>query len=159
MHGKHSHHDGPDGKIQYYHLLIMVILSFISMYFLMYAMVDSFRNVYSSYNQVYMAGLMTAPMVFIELVLMKMMYQNKKLNALIAAVSVIALAGFFAAIRFQVGIGDKQFLRSMIPHHAGAVLMCEQSKISNEEIKALCGQIVQGQQKEIEQMKAILDRL
>ncbi len=104
----------------------------------MYSMVDHLENVYSSFNQVYMAGLMTAPMVLIELVLMKIMYQNKKLNALIASVSVIALAGFFAAIRFQAGVGDKQFLRSMIPHHAGAVLMCEQSKISDEEIKALC---------------------
>jgi hypothetical protein len=38
-------------------------LSFISMYVLMYAMVDRFANVYPNFNQFYMAGLMTAPMV------------------------------------------------------------------------------------------------
>ena len=159
MHGKQSHHDGQNGNIHYFHLLVMVVLSFISMYALMYSMVDSFKNIYSSLNQIYMAGIMTAPMVLIELVLMKVMYQNKKLNVLIAAASVIAFIGFFLFTRFQTGINDKQFLRSMIPHHAGAVLMCEQSNISDEEIRALCNQIVQGQQKEIEQMKAILNRL
>ena len=159
MHGKQSHHDGHNGNIHYFHLLVMVVLSFISMYALMYSMVDSFKNIYSSLNQIYMAGIMTTPMVLIELVLMKMMYQNTKLNVLIAAASVTAFIGFFLFTRFQTGINDKQFLRSMIPHHAGAVLMCEQSNISDEEIKALCCQIVQGQQKEIEQMKAILNRL
>ena len=35
----------------------MVVLSFISMYALMYGMVNSFANVYMNVNQVYMAGL------------------------------------------------------------------------------------------------------
>jgi len=50
------------------------------MYTLMYAMVDSAQDVYHNVNQVYMAGLMTAPMVVIELSLMAGMYQNKRLN-------------------------------------------------------------------------------
>jgi len=52
----------------YRHLLIMSVLAFASMYVLMYAMVNTFENVYSNLNEVYMAGLMTAPMVVIELV-------------------------------------------------------------------------------------------
>ena len=40
---------------------MMTVLSFIAMYALMYAMVDSFESVYANLNQVYMAGLMTAP--------------------------------------------------------------------------------------------------
>ena len=58
-------------QTHYRHLLIMAGLSFASMYALMYAMVDLFANVYSNVNQVYMAGLMTAPMVVIELVVMR----------------------------------------------------------------------------------------
>jgi hypothetical protein len=50
-------------------LLIMTVLMFIAMYWLMYAMVDRLANVYPNLNQVYMAGLMTAPMVLIELAL------------------------------------------------------------------------------------------
>lgn len=44
----------------YYRLAGMAVLSFVSMYILMYAMVNSFDNVFSSVNQLYMAGLMTA---------------------------------------------------------------------------------------------------
>jgi hypothetical protein len=43
----------------YRHLLIMTALSFASMYVLMHAMVNTFANVYSNLNQVYMAALMT----------------------------------------------------------------------------------------------------
>ena len=51
------------GNRHYVHLAIMTALSFISMYILMYAMVNRFANVYSNLNQFYMAGLMTASIV------------------------------------------------------------------------------------------------
>tara|TARA_B110001454_G_scaffold219192_1_gene251150 strand:- start:33020 stop:33496 length:477 start_codon:yes stop_codon:yes gene_type:complete len=158
MQGKNMDHND-HGNMHYKHLAIMTVLSFISMYVLMYSMVDRFENVYSSFNQVYMAALMTAPMVFIEMVLMKMMYPNKKKNLAIVVSSILAGVLFFALIRFQSGVGDKQFLRSMIPHHAGAILMCKEANINDEEIKNLCSTIMQGQQKEVDQMKAILNRL
>lgn len=125
----------------------------------MYAMVDTIGNVYNNFNQFYMAGLMTAPMVLIELFVMRSMYQDKRRNMLIIAISVIALLGFFLLIRQQTAINDNQFLRSMIPHHGGAILMCEQAPIQDAEVQALCGNIISSQQSEIYQMKAILDRL
>lgn len=51
-------------------LLLMAGLSFLSMYVFMYAMVNALENVYPNFNQTYMAGLMTAPMVIIEIALM-----------------------------------------------------------------------------------------
>lgn len=137
----------------YKNLLVMVILSFISMYVLMYSMVDKFENVIPNINQFYMAGLMTAPMVIIEMLLMKSMYMNKKFNTLIISCSLIALIGFFFLIRQQAIVTDKEFLKSMIPHHASAILMCEKAKISNPEIIKLCKNIVSGQEKEINDMK------
>src|SRR6266498_610890 len=59
-----------------------------------------------------------------------------------------------AEIRWQTAISDGQFLRSMIAHHAGAILMCEQAPIQDPEIKRLCSNILKGQQAEIDQMKA-----
>jgi uncharacterized protein (DUF305 family) len=47
----------------------------------------------------------------------------------------------------------------MIPHHAGAILMCEQASIPDQEIKDLCRNIISGQQAEIDQMKRKLDQL
>ena len=54
------------GHKHYMNLAIMTVLSFISMYVFMYSMVDRFANVYPNFNQFYMAGVMTAPMVLIE---------------------------------------------------------------------------------------------
>jgi uncharacterized protein (DUF305 family) len=94
----------------YRSLLGMVVLSFIAMYVLMYAMVDRFANAIPNFNQFYMAGLMAA------------------------------------AMARQVAISDTQFLKSMIPHHAAAILMCERAPIRAQEVKELCGNIIASQQ-------------
>ncbi len=147
----HSHH--------YRKLVTMALLSFIAMYILMYAMVNSLSNVFMNVNQFYMAGLMTSPMVIIEIVVMWSMYSNKKFNIIVLAVSAALLILFYVMIRQQTAVGDKQFLRSMIPHHAGAILMCEEAEITDPEIKKLCEQIRVSQQAEIDQMKARLTEL
>src|SRR6266498_1796983 len=155
MHNKHS--SMPNMSVNHYrHLLIMAVLSFVSMYILMYAMVNTIGNVYNNFNQFYMAGLMTAPMVLIEHSVMRAMYQEKRRNTLIVAASVIAALVFFLLIRQQIAISDKQFLRSMIPHHASAILMCEHASINDPEVKELCGAILSSQQAQIDQMKAKL---
>ncbi|HKO60629.1 MAG TPA: DUF305 domain-containing protein [Pyrinomonadaceae bacterium] len=149
-------------KMQNHHygrFLIMIGLHFIAMYVFMYAMVNVFDNVFNSFNQVYMAALMTASMVLIELPLMSSMYTSKKLNTVILAVGIVALIGSFMMIRKQTLVSDQQFLRSMIPHHAGAILMCKQASIQDAEIQELCKQIVSGQQGEIDLMKRKLTEL
>ncbi len=136
----------------------MVILSFISMYFLMFSMVDSIDNIYIGINQFYMAGLMTASMIVIELFIMSSMYVDRKKNIMIFITSVIALFGFFFAIRNQNLIYDDEFLKSMIPHHAGAILMCQRAKLQDAEIKELCSNIILGQQVEVDFMKNKLNK-
>jgi uncharacterized protein (DUF305 family) len=143
----------------YRSLAAMTALSFLSMYVLMYSMVDSFENVYSNVNQIYMAALMTAPMVVIELSLMGMMYPNRKLNRVIMLSGAVTMAVAFLLIRLQAGVTDRQFLRSMIPHHAAAILMCERTLLEDVEIQKLCKSIMSGQQAEIEQMRTKLQEL
>jgi hypothetical protein len=143
----------------YLRLLEMGLLSFAAMYLLMYAMVDAPANVYASINQVYMAGLMTAPMIAIELLLMRDMYGNRKWNTVILAASLGALVLFWACIRGQAAVGDGQFLRSMIPHHGGAVLMCRNAAVTDPAVKELCGRILESQLAEIAEMKELLRTL
>lgn len=160
--GQHDNHQQSEGAMNnrhYLRLLLMIVLSFASMYVLMYAMVNALANVYSNLNQVYMAGLMTAPMVLIELALMGGMYRDKRLNAAIAAASLIALAGCWFLIRQQTAIADRQLLKSMIPHHAGAILMCREAALADAEIKELCAKIIAAQEVEIRQMKEKLNEL
>ena len=156
-------HQGQHGQMQsgghYKRLLAMVALSFISMYALMYAMVNAFENVVPNVNQLYMATLMTGAMVIIELAIMGGMYPNKRTNAFVLGLGAVVLVAAWLGIRQQALVSDRQFLKSMIPHHAGAILMCNEAPIDDPEIKELCRGIVSSQQAEIEQMKAKLEEL
>jgi uncharacterized protein (DUF305 family) len=143
----------------YARLTLMVGLSFAAMYVLMYAMVNAFENVFHNVNQAYMAGLMAAPMAMIELALMRNMYPDRRVNALVLAGSLVLLIGCWLLIRNQIGVADRQFLRSMIPHHAGAILMCREATIRDPQITDLCRRIIASQEAEIAEMKADLQRL
>ena len=148
----HGTHRAP-----YLRLLAMAVLSFLAMYLLMYAMVDRWANVHPNVNQLYMAALMTAPMVVIELVLMGGMYPDRRFNAVIIVAALLGLALSWFGIRWQSGIDDRQFLKSMIPHHAGALLMCQRHRLQDPELQALCRRIVISQQQEIDLMTARLE--
>ena len=143
----------------YLRLAAMLILSFVAMYVLMYAMVDKFEDVYPNHNQAFMAALMTAPMAIIEILLMGSMYPHKRANIAIAIGTIVLLAAAWFAIRYQAGIGDEQFVKSMIPHHSGAILMCDGAKLQDAELRQLCTEISAGQQAEIDQMRSVLERL
>ena len=140
----------------YLPLLIMTAVSFIYMYFFMYAMIDGLPHLYNNINQIYMAGLMAAPMAIVELVIMRSMYNNRRMNLIVIVMAALATIAFWFLIREQAAVGDRQFLRSMIPHHASAILMCDQATISDQRIQNLCKEIVDGQKREIAEMESIL---
>jgi uncharacterized protein (DUF305 family) len=146
-------------RATYVRLTIMMLLSFAWMYFAMFSMVHVFADVVMNINFVYMAAVMAAPMAVIELAVMRRMYPDQRLNILAGTIAITVLAASFLAIRVQAGVGDEQFLRSMIPHHSGAILMCQQSSFEDAEIKELCSGIIDGQQREIDQMREIRRRL
>ena len=52
--------------------------------------------------------------------------------------------------------GRRVAMRSMIPHHAGAILMCEEASIQDQRVRDLCQNIQASQKEEIAQMKALL---
>lgn len=145
--------------MHYMHFAVMMALSFLVMFAFMYAMVDRLANVYPNLNQAYMAGLMVAPMAILEIALMRSMYPDKALNKIIVGVGILLLLLCWFGIREQVAVNDRSFLRSMIPHHAGAILMCQQASITDPQVRSLCRQIIASQQQEIDEMKAILSRL
>jgi len=59
----------------------------------------------------------------------------------------------------QTGVSDRQLLKSMIPHHAAAILMVKGAKISDPEVQKLGDNIIAAQQKEIDFMKAKLKEI
>lgn len=158
----HANHDAsrgeaPEKHSMYGRLAIMLAASFIAMYFLMYSMVDSLQDVIPSLNQGYMAAIMTGPMGLLELGLMSKMYPDKSKNLVFALLSLGLLAVGWWGMRSQAAIGDEEFLRSMIPHHSGALLMCKNAKLQSRETKDLCRQIIAAQIEEITTMRALLE--
>jgi uncharacterized protein (DUF305 family) len=87
------------------------------------------------------------------------MYKNRNARYGLTAASILLVVVFVLLTRYQAAIDNKDFLRSMIPHHSGAILMCANPNLTDQEIVTLCEGIVKGQQAEIDQMNAIKTRL
>jgi uncharacterized protein (DUF305 family) len=150
---------GSHAAAHYVRFALMIALSFFAMFGLMYAMVNTWSDLLASLNQVYMAGLMAAAMVVIELGVMSAMYPNKRLNVGLMVAGIVLLGVFYMLIREQTAIRDRQFLASMIPHHSGAILMCRRAKLADPEVRALCAQIIDSQQREIDEMNRLRAKL
>lgn len=56
---------------------------------------------------------------------------------------------------------DREFIRQMIPHHEGALVMCRDARMRAQlkEVRDICERIVPAQTKEIAEMKAFLEVL
>ena len=145
-------------KNSYFSLGLQTLISGIIMYLVMFVMIDGIDSFYNNLNMFYMTLMMVAPMVVLMILAMAHMFKSKSVNVTLLAVSFVAFFGSFALIRTQTTIGDRAFLRSMIPHHSGAILMCQEANLSDPEIVKLCGNIIKSQREEIDQMKAILTR-
>lgn len=142
----------------YKKLAIAISINAVLMYLITYVMIDDFSHFYNNINRVYMSLMMVAPMVIVMLLVMSSMYENKRLNYILIAASAGLFILCFSLARTQVPVGNAQFLRSMIPHHSSAIVMCQESELTDPEIIKLCEQIIKSQEEEITQMKAILER-
>lgn len=159
-HDRHAtlQHQGSGGHA-YGMFALNLALSLIPMYLAMFTMIDGWSDYRNNVNMLYMALTMLAPMGVIMLATMGSMYQNKPLNlALYAGLAVLFVASFLAT-RSQALVDDEQFIKSMIPHHSGAILMCREARLADPELMKLCEEIVKAQRAEIRQMEAIAARL
>jgi len=156
---EHSGHDRMSPQMMRHHYLMLgsnLLVSAVIMYFVMFTMIWSPDEFFNNLNMFYMALMMATPMGILMLLVMGSMYRNRRWNmVLYGAFAVVFILSFYA-MRHQSLIGDRQFLRSMIPHHSGAVLMCRRASIENQEIRELCANIIASQTREIKQMERIL---
>jgi uncharacterized protein (DUF305 family) len=149
-------------KHHYVMLAVNLGLSLLVMYLAMFAMIFTWGEFIQNINFLYMALVMWAPMAIIMLLTMRSMYMNEKLNLVLHAVFVAVFLLALIGIRTQGLVGDRRFVESMIPHHSGALLMCREASLKDRELRDLCygpNGIIASQTREIQQMKAILERL
>jgi hypothetical protein len=108
------------GRHHYRILGLNLVASLAIMYLSMFAMIWSSGEFIQNINFLYMALVMWAPMSAVMLLMMKPMYRDAKLNAVLCGAFAVVFILSFAGIRAQAPVGDKEFLHSMIPHHSGA---------------------------------------
>lgn len=139
-------------------LLTALGISLILMFLLSMSMVRSLDHYYLNLSNFYMALVMVAPMGIVMLGVMWAMFDDKRLNVVFIA-GFVALFGIALALgRTETFTGNEEFLESMIPHHSRAILVCQESSITDPQIQELCDEIVRTQQREIDEMKEILER-
>ena len=137
-------------------LLIGTAASYAAMYLIMYSMIDRPAHLYFNLSNVYMTGLMAGSMVPIMLLTMAGMFPSKRINAALWAGSLAVLALCWFLLRAEAGVGDRQFMRAMIPHHSAAIQMARESSITDPRVQKLIEGIISSQEQEIAEMQALL---
>jgi endonuclease/exonuclease/phosphatase (EEP) superfamily protein YafD len=138
---------------------LMLAVSFVIMYLVMFLNVDALSHIYFSLTRTYMALLMVSPMALLMLLLMPAMYKNKTFNRIIAISSIAVFVLALVFLRNQIPIQDEQYMKAMIPHHSSAIMVSKNADLKDAEVKKLSVQIIKSQEEEIMQMKEILKRM
>jgi hypothetical protein len=156
QHSSHAQMSTEMERRHYKMLALNLMVSLVIMYLVMFTMIWSFSEFFNNLNMLYMTLMMVTPMGVLMLLMMGSMYRNRRWNVVLYATFAAVFALSFYAMRDQSLVGDRQFLRSMIPHHSGAVLMCQRASIEDQELRELCANIIASQTQEIEQMERML---
>ena len=138
---------------------IMMVVSFIIMYGVMFLNVDNSSHIYLSTTRTYMSLLMVSSMAAVMLLMMGKMYPNKKINVAIIFTAIFIFILALTGLRTQTPIGDVQYMKAMIPHHSSAIMVSKHANIQDPEVKKLSEGIIASQEKEIAEMKSILQRI
>ncbi|WP_205679279.1 DUF305 domain-containing protein [Brumimicrobium aurantiacum] len=146
-------------KSNYTKFILMLICSAISMYITMYFNTYEFSHVYFSWTRMYMTLIGIGGMAIIMFLFMRKMYTNKGKNTAIIVGSLILMSISTFLVRQQIPVEDVRWMRAMIPHHSIAILTSKNAEISDPEVKKLAEDIIEAQEKEIKEMKKMIERL
>lgn len=146
-------------KNPYSKFALIMAVSFVIMYLIMFLNVAEFDHIYNSLTRFYMTTLMISAMAITMLVLMIKMYPNRQINMGIIAFATISFFGTLYLLRTQTPISDVQYMKAMIPHHSSAIMTSSNVDFKDPEVKKLAEDIIIAQEKEIKQMKEMINRL
>ena len=137
----------------------MIATATVVMFGLMYLNTYALDHVFYSQTRTWMAIVMGATMAVIMLLFMLKMYQSKRLNVAILVGSVIIFAGALWLVRSQETVSDVAYMKAMIPHHSIAILTSERAHIRDPRVRDLADQIIESQEREIDEMKRLITDL
>lgn len=137
----------------------MIATSTLVMFGLMYLNTWSLDHIAFSQTRLWMALLMGGTMAVIMMGFMFGMYPNRRANWAILAGGVVVFAASLWLVRSQATVGQEAWMRAMIPHHSIAVLTSTRATIRDPRVRELADQIIATQEREINEMRALLASL
>lgn len=146
-------------KKNYIKFLGMIMTSAILMYGVMYLNTYELDHIYFSEMRMYMTILSTSVMAIVMLGFMMHMLKDNKINIGILLVSVLVFASSFYLMRNQTTIDDVDYMEGMIPHHSIAILTSGRANIEDPRVRQLADDIIEAQEKEIKEMKELIEEL
>ena len=138
---------------------IMILVSTVIMYFLMFLNVFQLNHIYFSEMRLLMTLIMGSVMAVVMLSFMWKMYDNKKWNIIILGASFLIFGVSLWLVRSQATIDDVDYMQAMIPHHSIAILASERATIEDERVRKLADEIIAAQEREIAEMKILIEEI
>jgi tyrosine-protein phosphatase YwqE len=128
-------------------------------YIMSYIMVDTNKDVKNSLGKLYMAIIMGALMVILEIFMHDFYF--KHISTFYYLLWFIILGLFVYLSRNQIFINDNNYLREMIQHHSMAILTSSEivKKTRNNNVKRLAENILSTQRNEIEIMNNLIGKI
>lgn len=138
---------------------VMIAVSTLIMYGLMFLNVFQFNHIYNSQTRLYMALIMGSAMAIVMLLFMWKMYTKRIVNALILGGSIVLFTLSLWLVRSQATVDDVAWMKAMIPHHSIAILTSERANITDPRVRKLADGIIESQRKEIAEMKKRIEEM
>jgi uncharacterized protein (DUF305 family) len=70
--------------------------------------------------------------------------------------ALLIFMGTLFLLRSQATVGDVAYMEAMIPHHSIAIMTSNRAQISDPRVRKLADKIIESQQREIAEMKALI---
>ena len=143
----------------YARFAIMVAVSTLVMFGLMYLNTYAVDHIFFSQTRGWMALFMGSAMAAVMLGFMTHMLTNKVFNVGILVGSAMVFVVSLWLVRSQATVDDVSYMKAMIPHHSIAILTSTRAGIRDPRVRKLADGIAQAQEKEIAEMKALIQDL
>jgi hypothetical protein len=152
-----DHDDGTHQASQYLRFGLMIVVSMVVMFGVMYLNTYQASHVEWSETRFYMTFLMGSTMAVVMMSFMWSMYRNVWANVAVYVLAIVVFGGALWLVRSQRTVDDRSYMRAMIPHHSIAVLTSSRADIDDVRVRELADQIIAAQCREIAEMHWLVD--
>lgn len=141
----------------YRNFILMIVVSSVLMFFLMYLNTYQLSHVWFSQTRMFMTFIMAGSMALVMLLFMRHMYKDKIANLAIVFVSIALMGLGLWLVRSQATVNDVSWMKAMIPHHSIAILTSGRANIVDPRVRKLADEIIEAQRREIMVMESLIN--